>query len=705
MAQPKEYLYFLVNAIGQCFAVIAGVPVEISGKMFIQNGPDGWQEKSIKYQRNLQYGGGMWRTFTNPLKWVLDGALILRNIIYKKFTNSDVYLVIHRLDKRFGEGWVHKFFYRGRLDLPQTVDQNNFVEVNIMEDGLIKFFKANENTDYEIDINVPEAISIAYQGPRLKQKSSWIVSNGTLPNDNQPNIPRLDLFATEALESLGARSTERTVALNGDEILASQQYCLLIGDADTTIEWKWNFGLEFALSPGTSALPNPQYQLDIRAYKDGVEVYNDNLFVFGPTDPLLFYQHHTFAGTSTHTIPAGSQVYLRSTVTTLPAFTLFIYDEGGSVDAEYFYQHPTRLVKALRPAYVGQKLVDKMTGTTGIYTFDSSLLSDEWDNLTLTSGDGLRGIVDAKLTTNYSDFFNSYSTRLCCTTGIRGTKLYLEYLEVDYKSDIIMEMYEIIEVTLTPSKDYQFNRMKIGWPNTNTEDVNGRDEFNVTEYYEGPNSDVNKELDITGKYYASMYEALFCVINLEGKTTTDDDKDDRVFFLHVAKEPVDFLGVILYPLYRDETYTSVTGIIHPPTAYNLELSPKRCLYRWGVYLRAVWYGYEAGNLTFLRSDKNAELTTVKAGVTISEKANVVIGNLNAPVFLPWEITYTSPMPFELVNVMETGPNGTFKAVDGDIVLYGFPHTVSIQPATKAAQQTIMLMSPITDQSKLIQYGR
>jgi hypothetical protein len=711
MAQPKDFLYSLTDENGRSYRRNNGLVEAVSKPTPLPETPDGWQEKSIRFQRSLDYLS-LFRTFTNPLKFVKTGALILRDRFYKKGTEEKVYLVIHRLAKYFGGGWLHKFFYRGEIDLSQFSDEDTHVEVNIMEGGLSKLLKANENTVYEIDVDVPEAVSVKMDGLKLKQTATYLITNGTLENDFGAHIVETNLINQESIQSLGARSTTRTVLNSSTDIFPSGQYILEIGNSATEITIKYNFGITLGLAPGIGAIPGTRYFWQIRAYnKDGTQVLFDNIIDFNPGDPLLLYRHNIFSGTATYTIPANTKVFIDSSISTNINVTRFTYDDdysdenGGILEISYSYTHPTTYIKALRPVYIAQKLLDKITG--GGYTFSSNYLSAVWENLLTTSGDAVRGIPGARLKISWTDFYRSYNVPCNLCMGIRNGALYIERKKDAFQSYIQQSLTNARDLTVSTCKDFQYGSVKVGYPNTDTEDVNGRDEFNVTQVYTSPITRTSKVLDLVSKIRASMYEIELTRINLEGRTTTDDSNDNNAFFLHVEKTATAGTGTepaTYYKLLR-ETYTSISGIISPETAFNIGLSPKRCLLAHGNFLRSIFWGQDAGYLVFQTSDKNAELTTVKDGVTISEKGNVLIGNLDPALFIPLEFKFESPMPADIIETMNDGPDGTFAVPYDGATLYGFPMEIGIQPANRPAQETVLLCSPQTNLENLITYGR
>jgi len=370
----------------------------------------------------------------------------------------------------------------------------------------------------------------------------------------------------------------------------------------------------------------------------------------------------------------------------------------------YLSKYRTTFVKALRPMYVAQQLLDKMTG--GGYAISSNYITSEWNNLLITSGDGIRGLEGAKLKTTWRDFFDSYNVPCSLSGGIRNGMMVIENLSNAFQPSIQLNLGEATDMIVSPAEDFQYNRIRIGYPDTDTEDVNGREEFNVSMVY---TSVVTKDrlLDLVSKYKASMYEIETLRRNLDGKTTTDNSDDNTVFFLHVENTPTAGTGgqpATYYKLLRN-VYDSVTGLIDPATAFNLELHPELCLQRHGNFIRSIFFWLDGTNLTRQTSDKNDKVVIIKNGQTYVGKKDYLVGSFAPAIFIPLQFQIETPMPNDTIDVMDAGPNGTFIYTYNGLSYYGFPMELSIQPVDKPAQETIMLCSPLTNLNNLITLSR
>jgi hypothetical protein len=415
-------------------------------------------------------------------------------------------------------------------------------------------------------------------------------------------------------------------------------------------------------------------------------------------------QDYTFDFNYTFDAFAGETFFLVGGILFFP-LAVTNYNET-SISLSFRSRYRTTYIKGLRPAWVLQKLLDKITG--GGYAISTGYLGNDWDNLVLTSGDAIRGLPGAKLKISMSEFLESYNIPCNISWGIRNNIFYVEKKENAFQPTIQYNLGEVNKLVISPAKDYHYNVVKVGYPNTDTNDVNGRDEFNVTVTYTSPVTKVNRVLDLVSTIGASMYEIEITRINLDGKTTTDSNNDNRNYFLHIEKTETVGTGnepALYFKLLRN-TYTSVTGLLNADSSFNLELHPELCLKRHGNYLRGVFYWNDSGSLTFQQSDKNGNVVVMNGTQVYIGNKSINIGSLSStPLFIPLTFKCESPIGSSFISAMDNGPDGTFALTYDGFNLYGFPMDVGIQPATRPAQESILLCSPATDISNLITFAR
>lgn len=684
-----------MNEAGSCYYVSNGLVLTTTNPKPLQYTPDGWRNIQISNQRNQKYFA-LDRSFSVPLDFVKDGAQILKYLYYNRGSEEKVFLAIAKQQLFIDAttyGYYYTLTYKGEIDLENFKHDGPKVTANIMEGGPVKYIKANENTTYEIPVDVEDAIYIKMDGVKLRQSATFLMTDGSPDTHLEPNIPELTLIGSEQVQSIGAKSTTRTVALNsltGGDVFTSKENFLSPSNT-TEITITYDFGITLGLV-GVGALPNTHYLFRLHGYdKDGNSIFNDNVEDF-TADPLILYGHHDFSGSKTFTIPSNTtELYLRSTVSLNGNNTTFTYDNDGSIKVDYNYVHRTTYIKALRPLYVLQQLINNII--PGGYSVLSDTLTDNQD-IVISCGDAIRGIEGAKIKTSLAAFFTSFNSILGIGLGQVRSILRCEVKSywVDYSDPI--DLGEVNGLKVKPASDIKFNNLKIGYPEQTYEDVNGKQEFNNTHEYSTAITRIAKPLDMVSQYRADCYGIEFTRINLDGKTTTDNKSDNDTFIIHIKDTPITEAGLTVYELDRTLNPTA-TGLLEKDTVFNLFLTPKHNLYRSGDYLHSLFYKQDNTFFRFRTTEKNSSVVT-----DVTENADVEVGDLTDPLFTANTLEFESRVPVNQVTLLEQNPLRAFKGTFAGVPFMGIPVKVSSREADRAAQDYILLSAPTNDLTAL-----
>jgi hypothetical protein len=711
--QGKSHIYFLVDEMNRSLYADGDI-VKVSGvPRPLVFTPDGWTKIEINNQRNTKYFA-LDRSFSVPLDFVEDGAVILKDAYYKKGVEAKVYLVILKQKIRIdrdgsgnvtGFGYYYDSFYKGEIDFSQFQHSGPKVTVNIMEGGIPKYIKANENTKYELDVDVSEARYVYMDGVRLKQKATFLLSNGALVNDLGGHTIEVRMLGNESISSINAVSEKRVKTGNATNVLwGTNQYFLLTGTQSTDITVSWNFNVYVSLASGVGAIFGTSIFLQCHVLTDSNTRYSipgvpfgTNLQAIGGGDPLLLYNRkHNFQGSVTFTVPANARCILYMSANQNRDLTFFTYDSDGSFKIDYTYTHRPTYIKVLPPEYVFKKLIEKVTD--GQYQAESIVLAAN-HNVSVTCGDAIRGITGSKVKTSLSDFFTSYDVQFDLGLGDISGKVKLEEKTswIDYGNPI--DLGEVKGLKVKPAGDYLYNTIKIGYPEQQYDDVNGKQEFNNTSLFTTPITRVSKELNKVSAYRGDCYGIEFTRINLEGKTTTDDKSDNDVFLIHTEPTPTaGGPGTDFYKLDRSLNATA-SGVLDPATVFNLFLSPKRCLERNGRLIHSLFYKLDSSKLVFQTTEKNAELKTTSP--LVIEKADVLISSLLPQLFSPNLLEFETPAPVDLIEALEASPIRSFVGTYLGVPIAGIPVKVSAASETNEEQDYTLLASPSTALEPLI----
>lgn len=692
--QGKDFIYFLFDENNNSYYQY-GDTVLLSGSLKpLEFTPDGWKKIQIQNQRNQTYFA-VDRSFTVPLDYVKDGAQILKHIYYNFGVEAKVYMSICEQRLYFDAthyGFYYTLLYKGEIDLANFKHDSTKVTVNIMEGGMVKFIKAYENTKYEIPINVPDAVDVLLDGIDLKQSTSYLLNNGDLNNDLGGHIIDLELLNTEAIQSLGALTEDRVKTGNSASALwNANSYFLLSSSSGTTITINWDFNVFLQLAGGVGGVNPTNITLQMCIVESNSSTNNIPLQTLGVHDPILLYNHkHHFIGSATISVPANRRALLYMTSNQNRDFTYFTYDNDGEFSISYTYTHHSTTIKALRPLYVFQQLISKMSN--GQYTPQSSFLQSIQD-VVVTCGDAIRGIDSAVIKTSLRDFFTSYNSDFGIGMGMMGNTLRLEEKGFWVQYTDFIDLGEVSKMKVSPATDLLINNIKIGTPNQDYDDVNGKQEFNTTHEYSAPITRVAKELNLISVYRKDCYGIEFTRLNLDGKTTTDNDSDNDVFMIHIEDNP---RGDGLYHLDRSLN-AGTTGLLTPSTVFNLFLTPLRALYRNGNYLRSLFYKLDSKFLTFQTTDKNDKV--VSNGYI--ENANIQIVSLGPALFSCNYLEFETKVPLNYLELLNANPLKAFAGTWAGFAFIGIPDKVSVQPGDNGSQTFKLLASPNTDLTQLI----
>lgn len=217
-----------------------------------------------------------------------------------------------------------------------------------------------------------------------------------------------------------------------------------------------------------------------------------------------------------------------------------------------------------------------------------------------------------------------------------------------------------------------------------------------------------------GPYAATVVQSTInaALLPLDNFVSTLNNFD--IFFITVSCQNVNVwitnaylqfnsLSIKAYNLLR-EIYTSVTGIPHPETAFNIaDLTPRRILQKNSSLLNSILFNQVPGMMNFQTADKNQFLSTVRAsdGEAFNEDANIDLHDLDAPLFYPFVFEFDTEVPDFFNDILSNAANGHIEFIYKNISFFGFPLTVTSKPALRESQTWKLLCSTKTDLTQLV----
>lgn len=735
MAFPKDFKFYFRYLVGMTWQYYyvdnAGVVQTTSTPTELTFAPQGWQDIQLNWERGFTYHG-VFQSFTTPLEFVKDGAKILRYLFVNNGTEGECQIFIEKFNNTVAV-YDYEDYYMGDIDFSRFVDKKDFVQCEVMEGGFMSKLKAKESTDYEIDVaDSVDRVWVNMEGVELNAIFSF--TGIEQPVDNAPPT-----YVTSARENFPTLLYAQTDGYsNGDHnpkgndwmAIYSQMYSQTYAGADMITVNSSDKWVIHNVSDSITYDYNILGSVTIDQNNNAVasRVCNFYVYVNGAAAPGTSVVKTNIA--TGGTIPAlgslSEVILLDYTITLAPNEQMWIFfrHTGAVGDVDYHIEKcdlkisvvnkvKQAFIPSLRSFDLGSYLVNKISSTT---TFDSTLLQTTEITKVITSGDALRGLEKAQIKTNFNNFYSSVDALFNTTMQyVKST----DTMYIKDKADSYDDATQIIDLgtvnnfIVTPATEWQFAKLKIGYPDFTTDDYNGKDEVNLQQQYQSPLIRVTSEKSIVSEYHASMYEITFEVANLVGKVQADNDSDNTVFWLHIESTPAGTIpaglpgaGEDYYNLERSG-YTVTSGLQSPSTAFNLFLSPKLMMYTHGNYLNSCLYPQEnlGGDLTFQTSNKTQNnedyLIWVIGATTYDEKKTEALTDLDTAFLYPIIFEFDSVIPQNILSLLDANPYGKIKLTYNDLDYYGFLLSVSDQPFLNPKQKYKVICAPSTNLNNLI----
>lgn len=538
MQPEKEQLEFIMHN-GQFLTTdSAGNVVPTSDPVPIDDSPEGWIDEEVQFMRNPSWFGVFRSMAASMFAFKKQGRTILLWLFYNFSIQAAAELVFYRRNNNNR----YEGYYRGSMDFSQFKHTENSAEIQIIEGGVMELVQANRATTYEIPIDVPEALSVAWDGIVMYSNVSV-----TVPTDTVLGIdpPVRNARATDTLNIAMFLNNSETqypsVIFNSFASFQEGPYNPAAQDiwAD---DW-WFRATASTRIQFTGTLHSGMASTDLYVF---LHIYNYNT---AQTRTVQLYHFNQAGGFSQELeipiaideqLEASERVWMYAQIDRSGAGETIFWGTfppaNRTLNAVYTFRQPTTTVKHLRASYVLEQLIRKITN--GVYGASSTLLAalGEAYDFTLTCGDAIRGLEGAVLKTSLDDFFKSYNARFNIGLGNTATGVIVEKKAHFFQSGVVVNLGPVANAEFTPYTEAMPNNVKVGWPNQENEvgDVNGKEEFNTTVEWTTPITKQAKELDLVSVYRGDAYGAEKIRINLEGKTTVDDKSDNDVFMINIA---------------------------------------------------------------------------------------------------------------------------------------------------------------------------
>jgi hypothetical protein len=536
----KKFKTFIVDddrTDGGTMLVDNNTVLSSSQRKALPNNPDGWQQMAIGWERNL-IDHGIIRNYSLALKFVRDGAKILRKTLFSETVERKISLLITMLSLKLTStkfAFQYNYLYKGDIDPATITDGPYSVAANIMEGQLIALKKANEATLYSFAMNDPKAINVYCDGIKLFQKLNYVdISDYEIKLSDTGTAflgPALNtgidgkssgiFISSETIESVGGLTFAAKISSKNIIIQNTNSFSV-----DIVIAGR----IEFICTAMTSA---PAYAFKSRYLTSSMALGNQNDYVLITTPAMTVGQTYGSNFTIPITLKANETLLKENIFFGGPGTEAVIKFTNNSVYSISFHtQFIQTIVKMFTLYDFYPKIIGKVTGSEDNAV--SELLANN-KNICITCGDAIRGFTAAEIKTKLVDFLISTNVQFSSGIGIENNKLALESRAHFYDNSNPIPLGEIkMRPKSYLAKDLIHNTIRIGSEPNDYTDINGRDEFNNSTIFTSPITRVVAQLDLVSRYRRDCFGFEYTRINFDGKLTTDSNNDNNIWLVNVA---------------------------------------------------------------------------------------------------------------------------------------------------------------------------
>jgi hypothetical protein len=558
----------------------------------LKHSPGGWIDTELKFSRSKGYYG-INRTYSIPLKFVGDGASIIRYRFYNgRGIEESIQLVVLKWQDQpqtingvYRPGDSYYLYYKGLLDLSKMKDNvQEGVTVNVMEGGVVQLLKSYENTVFEIpcDGSIPQNIKVNVDGILLNDTFHYTFLNVKGSFAGIGVVPAV--FQSNDGDNVGViqgNPTYEQPTGAGLSYFQSSQNFLFSSIYGTTVtltgsiivQADWRQPSIFYLYTATN-FSNPR----------GVGDLDHAVGLVLNQQPLTTGATPYFQPIKSQITVTGQMVLNFSISQTLGAgenlFLLFfnqfanypITILGGNFDITFNSRYQPSRVWGITAWDLFQLLIQSINTLSSnfLQTFNfgsqSQLLQDNL-GLVVTSGDALRASTDPNyfqyfnlatqnvanpnnqqfaqfqtlgpcIKTSLKEFFDAFNPILNASLSnikVPGQQEAIFFEEKAYvfdSSEVTMTLGEVADFDVAPYEEQMFNWLRIGYENPSLDQKQGKFEYNTKLQMQAPVKTLARTLDIICKYHTAPYLIEYVRSNPPtGVSTTNNDHDNDKFVL------------------------------------------------------------------------------------------------------------------------------------------------------------------------------
>lgn len=693
--------------------------------------PSNYKETEYTYQRSVKNFSET-RTFSKAIKFSHGAAEFLRGCYLVDDVESNVEFFEIRYNPQTA---IPYDYFIGNLDFLSYEDEINYVSVNLFTGGLSKLIKSKGKEKYEIDrktdingneisvlpelrfYNVPRPIPLdtllenskedtadtdddsSSSVFRMRFGSQKYLGFYSLPfNIKYSSDENIDQVPNGIFNVIGA-STDLFGKVNF-EPLQNNRLQLFYYNNDRDRELKLQFDLSlFAQFRRNNNLTekfgslvlvtfeggeNPFFQIPVQTFENinqvrtldsFTELANLDTLINGTSQNVNYNTEIDFnllQGQSLGLFVVGGGDF----DVTLGAAALDLdfkdIDVSIQVKEDSFIDDIPRNARCFLNSTVGDRHLEILTGEKDRYV-SSFFESDKFRYTALTSGELLRGLPNATLTTSLNDFLDNCSVLFNTGYNIERIKgkdvLVHEDLKHFFRNERIVKLGKVDVKKRYAAKEFIHSSISLGFKKPSEgnlyEDVQGLTEFNVQTQYSTPITVTDSEYTKLSPYRADSEGKELTVRQHRVKNPDGDYRTDKDIFNLDLINPN---GNLRERIYSDDFDQEPENVYSPETVTGLRFKPSSILKRHAWVINSAFTKFNSKFIRYASSIGNSLLKTFQNGEETQENQDFQISSLENPIFVSQWVEFDYPLSFEeleaingttLVNNREI-PNTYFK---------------------------------------------
>lgn len=636
--------------------------------------PEGWDKNSkVSYTRDTEYFG-LIRAWGLPLDFIGYGASILRQAYYSKGIQAGVGIEVEQLDH---DTLAYSVSFKGDVDFSGSKDRGTVFSTTLMQGGASEAIKSRDSIKYELSLTGSDVVTVILPGIDFSEESTSIFQ------DSGSNLQRF--IPASALVTTSFQSG----FIDVQEVFKQE---VNDGSFSTSDNWfvRANRAVGFRVTGRMTGFYSrisgtAGFSIEVRDSNNAIQA---TLFSSISTSGLITFD---FSFDREFTLNQNERLFFYLRVSGI-GNTHDIRLVSGEFTVSYTSISDPSPCKGLRGIDLLKRIAVKMGISAGLA--ESYLLRNRWANLIFTSGDAIREIEGSKIKTTFKELMQSINGIDDAGAGLENDVLRIEEKIYFCRPFEVLNVGSVSKCELEPAEMYMMSGFKIGYKDGNTDDIDGREEYNSGQVWQTPITRVQKVEDWLSVYRADQYgiEKIRTEYNVK-KTTKgsyDTGSDNDTFMVDCYYD-----GEFYRPI-LGSTYQSVTGVKSPNSAYNLRITPKQNLLRKGAFLYSVFDRMDDRYINFASGDKNTALLTSKGGLVVKENENVLIGSLPKGYFKPHLAIISVKLPFDARKLFDASPFGFVTFSYNGWTGKGFVMNCDIDIARNSEQEFKLLLTADND---------